>query len=425
MSLLVHVLLLCFLPAALHAADIYVTLTFDDNDVFCALDDPHPPPPWTCTLREAIMKANIIPGKDTIHLPAGIYQLAIPGADEDDARTGDLDILDETDIVGAGAGVTYIDGNGIDRVMHIEQSSGGPQTPVVKLYDLTIGGGNLPATTPAIGAGILNEGGTLYLYNCIIENNHGPPDAGGGGGVAVAQGGSGAPILQVIDTTIRNNNAGGGGGIHIQYGLLFIYRSTIAENSANGGAAVSCINSFVTVTNSTIAHNTSHETVAFINAGCDTTIESSTFADNPGDADIRAQEQADEVWLRNTIINGSCLGLYFRTEGGNIEGPGNTCGLENPGDYYNLVTPLLPLGDYGGPTPTMPPVLGSYAVDNPWADPNCEPHDQRQVIRPQDADLDGFTHCDSGAVELVYGESSIFYDGFESGDTSEWSASVP
>ncbi len=71
------------------------------------------------SLREAIVDANANAGDDRIVLDAVTYTLGAGGADEDGALTGDLDITDVTGkltIVGQGAGVTIIDGNGLDRV---------------------------------------------------------------------------------------------------------------------------------------------------------------------------------------------------------------------------------------------------------------------------------------------------------------------
>ena len=73
-----------------------------------------------CSLRGAISKAN----SDTanaysIYLPAGTYTLALSGAKEDGNATGDLDINCSLAIVGAGADLTTIDGNQLDRVINI------------------------------------------------------------------------------------------------------------------------------------------------------------------------------------------------------------------------------------------------------------------------------------------------------------------
>jgi CSLREA domain-containing protein len=64
----------------------------------------------TCTLRAAIQEANALPGADTIQVPAGIYTLAIPPLNENNADVGDLDITGPVTIIGAGAGITILDG---------------------------------------------------------------------------------------------------------------------------------------------------------------------------------------------------------------------------------------------------------------------------------------------------------------------------
>ncbi len=71
-----------------------------------------------CSLREAIRSANVDAavhpdcpagtGADTIRLPAGTYRLTIPGAGEDAAATGDLDITETVTILGAGAASTCL-----------------------------------------------------------------------------------------------------------------------------------------------------------------------------------------------------------------------------------------------------------------------------------------------------------------------------
>ena len=62
-----------------------------------------------CTLRAAVMEANASIGPDTIILLDDIYYLTIPGEDEDFAAAGDLDILGNVTIIGAGPEVTVID----------------------------------------------------------------------------------------------------------------------------------------------------------------------------------------------------------------------------------------------------------------------------------------------------------------------------
>src|SRR5436189_1177281 len=83
-----------------------------------------------CTLRAAVQEANARPGADGVSLPAGTYVLAILGAGEDAAVTGDLDITDDLTITGAGAESTIVDGGHIDRVFHIVRRLEGPTVEI-------------------------------------------------------------------------------------------------------------------------------------------------------------------------------------------------------------------------------------------------------------------------------------------------------
>ena len=55
-----------------------------------------------CTLRAAVMEANALGTADRIELGSLTYTLSIGGANEEGAATGDLDILDDLDLVGNG-----------------------------------------------------------------------------------------------------------------------------------------------------------------------------------------------------------------------------------------------------------------------------------------------------------------------------------
>jgi CSLREA domain-containing protein len=80
-----------------------------------------------CTLREAVIAANTDTasgsldgecpagkGVDTIKLKSGEYKFMITGTGEDNAQTGDLDILDDLTIKGKGAEKTLINANNIE-----------------------------------------------------------------------------------------------------------------------------------------------------------------------------------------------------------------------------------------------------------------------------------------------------------------------
>jgi len=76
-------------------------------------------PKGELTLREAITLANAATQPDTIVLGTGTYKIAIPGAGENNNATGDFDIKQSMTIEGQGAGVTTVDGAGVDRIFDI------------------------------------------------------------------------------------------------------------------------------------------------------------------------------------------------------------------------------------------------------------------------------------------------------------------
>ncbi len=63
-----------------------------------------------CTLRAAIMETNALAGADTVMIPSGTYPLSLGAANnEDAAKEGDLDILNDLVIVGDAAVPPVID----------------------------------------------------------------------------------------------------------------------------------------------------------------------------------------------------------------------------------------------------------------------------------------------------------------------------
>lgn len=79
------------------------------------------------------------------------------------------------------------------------------------------------------GGGILQQGGSLYLDECEIENNTGiggALDWGGGIGALFAR-------VDIQSSVIASNHAGSGGGISVM-GDLAVRGSTIAGNDAQG-----------------------------------------------------------------------------------------------------------------------------------------------------------------------------------------------
>src|SRR5687768_4520371 len=76
--------------APAQAAEYVVTKTTDDVAA-CA--------PGDCSLRAAVLEANLNPGADTITVPPGTYELTLTGGPGvPDPEAGDLDIVDDVTI---------------------------------------------------------------------------------------------------------------------------------------------------------------------------------------------------------------------------------------------------------------------------------------------------------------------------------------
>lgn len=215
-----------------------------------------------CTLRAAVMEANALNGNDIISLPANTYALTIAGREEDATASGDIDILDDLTINGAGALTTIVDGSSLDRVFHIT----GTSNLTVSMSNLTIQNGGFEIDSDVAdpqGGGIYNAlpGASLLISDSIVLNNQSFDSILGGssGGGGIYNAGS----LQLSNTDILTNsspsghgifNAGdaivtggnlafnstvvGGGGTILNQGTLFVEGTHFYRNYSYGGAGV-------------------------------------------------------------------------------------------------------------------------------------------------------------------------------------------
>jgi hypothetical protein len=224
-----------------------VDTTIDSADPAFQVCDPDPTN-IDCSLRGAIIKANATPGRDYVFLPAGIYNLTILGDDEfgPSAAIGDLDILDDLNITGDGAGVTIIDGGRLtrsigeyDRVFDVapEPYLGGPVPDVtVNLSGMTIRNGK----TRDVGGGI-RYASALTVVDSVIRDN----EAAMGGGLARAGFNFDDPRLTLMYVTVSGNRAlseHGGGIFALSSTSLTIQDSVIVDNRAtNSGAGIHAV----------------------------------------------------------------------------------------------------------------------------------------------------------------------------------------
>jgi hypothetical protein len=367
--------------------------------------------PGSCTLRAAVMEANANPGNDRIELGPGVHTLVIEG-DDDTGAFGDLDLTDATGtttIVGAGADVTFIDAQAIDRVFDLRGTA-------AVFQDLTIVNGLGPAGQSG-GALRLVLGSNVTLERVRITGNQ----AEAGGGIYVEAGST----LSIIDSTVADNSAslGDGGGL-LNAGNLTLDRSLIARNSAanNGGGIDNTATATASIDTSTLSANQalSADGGGVRNAGALVLTSSAVFENiaagtGGGLRLINTASARNSVLAGNSATSGAdCLGT-IDSLGYNIVQDANVaeCAISNvvTGNQLGIDPLLLPLQDNGGPTETHEPFLGSPAIDAGACDGSVE--DQRGFERPTDiptipnrptATDDG---CDVGPVEVELAKALV------------------
>ena len=348
-----------------------------------------------CTFRAAVMEANTSLGRDTIHLPAGTYQLTLYGFAEEAAATGDLDITDDLILLGAGAGSTIIDAEQVDE--NIFDILGGPSGPTVEISGVTVQNGRRSHDSgSASGGGIrVGEGAALELRDSVVRDN---TATNAGGGI------SSSGMLTVIRSTFVGNHSSDGGGIS-GVGATVVDSLLTGNVAEEIGDAIS--GSELIVVNTTVSQNGSSSSPSgAINVWGSALIVASTVAANNG-AGVLGFDGEPSITFRNTVIanNGTrdCsrnIAFPVVSLGHNLDSD-DTCGLTAATDQPNTDPLLGPLEDNGGPTLTHALLPGSPAINgvplSACLDQNGDflALDQRGESRPQ-----GFA-CDIGAFELA------------------------
>ena len=449
-------------PATFHVDIVGDSIDALPGDGSCADAGGH------CSLRAAVQEGNALAGGDVIVLDAGTYVLSLAGIGDDAALTGDLDIVDELELHGAGADTTLIDGSALDRVLDLRGSI--PHT--VRLEDLTVRDGFLGTNTwtggfsGLGGVGIrVGAGTTLAMSHVDIRDNHSAnmfgavaidnagciegdhvrivgntdlEDVGSGSAVSggIETNGEGS-CLVLDDSEISGNRGDLSGAIHVDGGAsLTLRRTLVADNVARfaGGLELN-IGGEVLLENVTISGNAGHPGAILNDGGTRLTLVDSTVTGNHGSVlgttvggILDVHGGFGLTFLRNTILAGNGPGSNAddcrngQSLGGNLIGSLHGCQIDSlPSDQLGVSAALAPLADNGGFTHTHLP--GANAIDH-GIDTGCVSEDQRGVARPQDGDGDGVAHCDIGAVEMGDADA-IFANGFDGAATSYPSPRMP
>jgi predicted outer membrane repeat protein len=296
-----------------------------------------------------------------------------------------------TTITGPTAGVT-VSGGSSTRVFQVDSGVTATMT------NLDVTNGSLASGN---GAGI-NNNGTLTLNNCGINNNATRSGSGGGientGSLTLNQdavssctvSGDGGAVnnestgtLSAQDTFFLNDTAQDNGGAIRDVGAASVTACTFSGNQSTGvnsgdgdagkgfGAALfTTSSSTLAVTDCTFVGNTAAGSGGAIEAQGPVTVESSTFTLNTagiagGAIDNYAGQYA--VKVGDSILSGDHSGApefcnAVTSLGHNlVSNTANSTGWTSS-DFQNMSPTLGPLGDYGGPTESVPLLPGSKGI---------------------------------------------------------------
>ena len=235
------------LTAAAPASAVTISVGIQDDAV---ADD------GACSLREAIVAANndapsgnaagecaAGSGPDIIVVPGGVYRLTRGSPGNDSPLGGDLDVLADLTVDGAGPDATTIEGT-VDRIFHIHGV-------IATIEGVTVTGGrtpdglNSPGSTAGAGSGVsaaagetaASGGGILNVGVLTVQNTHVTGNAtGAGGDGGQATGGNGLAGAGAGGfANGGNGGSGGNGGGIFSSGALTVVDSVISANRTGAG----------------------------------------------------------------------------------------------------------------------------------------------------------------------------------------------
>ena len=378
------------------------------------------------SLRDDIVMSNAAGGANTITFAPGLSGTIT-------LTSGQLEISSNLTITGPGAGSLTISGDNKSRVFQVDVGV----TASISEMELYAG-----LETRGDGGAILNNA-SLSVSQCAVVGNeiYGP----GGGGAIYSSG----PLLTVTDSTISNNyiapvpigsngNGGDGGGIDGTSGTIIIQRSTINNNRAGdgpqirtsatdglagrGGAVYSdgdlvLVNDTIVGNRSGTGGGRSYMPPISPAAGGDgggvfsagpLRVTNCTIVGNmaglPGDGSV-VHGNGGGLFVASAAAVVQNTILAANLDGGDLDG--RSLDLSSANNLMGGDPVLAELGAYGGPTETMPPLVGSPAIDagsNALAiGPDGTPltTDQRGMPRIVDATHNGTPTVDIGAVEAA------------------------
>jgi predicted outer membrane repeat protein len=311
---------------------------------------------------------------------------------------------------------------------------------IVATNGVTLNNSTVTGNTAVFTGGGIVANSAMLIYQSTISNNS-TTDATGSGGGGVYGTGS----ITVRDSTISgNSSASRGGGVYGASNINLV-DATLSGNHALAGAggAVFALNVGVDANRSTIDNNTASALGGGIYA-VDASLANSTITGNAaggsgGGVYAHTITMDYATIFANATQSGTGGGVNFSISGaatgtiifGNLSGTmpddldtashSALAGSHNligssawgvPADTINCNPMLGALGNYGGPTMTLPLASGSCAIGAASATPD-QTADQRGYLRPAAGQAN--SAADIGAFErqLVDDPDFIFANGFE------------
>jgi CSLREA domain-containing protein len=369
-------------------APVFVVTTLNDDAISiagnCNDTSQGAAPKSGCSLRDAIAEVEALrPAySPTITFAATMTSgsgssatTVTPSADNPatiNIDTGGVLYLDQkANIVGPGANLLNIaSANYSNVILDID----GHDHSILHLSGLTLTGGwaNL----------YVGYGATVFLADCAITN--GSSDASA---VGITNSGN----LTINNCTISGN-------------LMTVDQYSLSDG--DGGGIYNDKDAVLTITNSTISGNSAGTSGGGISNWGTATITNSTISGNSAGTvgGGISNQTGGTLTISNSIVAGNTVtSQYADMEGGYIDGGGNLIGTA-PSATSLIAANLAPLANYGGPTQTMLPQLGSAAICAGLAAdiPSGMTTDQRGFARINSTYENGTACVDAGAVQTHY-----------------------
>ena len=178
-------------------------------------------------------------------------------------------------------------------------------------------------TRRALAAAPSSTSGSATVSNSTFVGNTAPIN---GGAVNIQSSGT----LTLINSTLFNNSSGGLGGAMSSLGTVTVINSTFAANHASSGSVLATSNSNVTINNSVFADNVATDSPGAFNIAGGSTLATAS---------------------NNVFFNNAANGI-----------PDDQTGYGTSNFIVATTQPLAALGNFGGPTQTMPPLPGGAAI---------------------------------------------------------------